>query len=158
MLSFLYYSFLVQTIATWFLLMFVDDIEPWMIWGYYLSPMMYGQNAIVMNEFLDERWSKVRIQFSHTCRHQDEFVSGVSYFYSMNIIFLYLLQPNTDSRINEPTVGKALLKSRGFYTEEYWFWICIGALLGFSIIFNILFILSLTYLDSKSYPFDFQSL
>ncbi|BAT85839.1 hypothetical protein VIGAN_04343300 [Vigna angularis var. angularis] len=91
-----------------------DDIEPWMIWGYYLSPMMYGQNAIVMNEFLDERWSK----------------------------------PNTDSRIDAPTVGKALLKSRGFFTEEYWFWICIGALLGFSIIFNLLFILSLTYLNS----------
>ena len=37
-----------------------DDIEPWMIWGYYISPMMYGQNAIVMNEFLDKRWSAVR--------------------------------------------------------------------------------------------------
>lgn len=37
-----------------------DDIEPWMIWGYYVSPMMYGQNAIAINEFLDERWSAVR--------------------------------------------------------------------------------------------------
>ena len=37
-----------------------DDIEPWMIWGYYISPMMYGQNAIVINEFLDKRWSAVR--------------------------------------------------------------------------------------------------
>jgi len=64
--NFLNSSFLVQTIATCFLLVFVDDIEPWMIWGYYLSPMMYGQNAIVMNEFLDKRWSKVRIQFSHS--------------------------------------------------------------------------------------------
>ncbi|XP_058209583.1 pleiotropic drug resistance protein 2-like isoform X2 [Rhododendron vialii] len=34
-----------------------DDIEPFMIWGYYISPMTYGQNAIVMNEFLDKRWS-----------------------------------------------------------------------------------------------------
>jgi hypothetical protein len=39
---------------------FTDDIEPWMIWGYYASPMMYGQNAIAINEFLDERWSTVR--------------------------------------------------------------------------------------------------
>lgn len=31
-----------------------------MIWGYYVSPMMYGQNAIVMNEFLDDRWNIVR--------------------------------------------------------------------------------------------------
>jgi hypothetical protein len=38
----------------------VDDIEPWMIWGYYMSPMTYGQNAIVINEFLDKRWSNVR--------------------------------------------------------------------------------------------------
>lgn len=36
-----------------------DDIKPWMTWGYYASPMMYGQNAIVMNEFLDKRWSAV---------------------------------------------------------------------------------------------------
>jgi len=39
---------------------FTDDIEPWMIWGYYASPMMYGQNAIAINEFLDKRWSAVR--------------------------------------------------------------------------------------------------
>ncbi|CAK8539982.1 unnamed protein product [Lathyrus sativus] len=38
-----------------------DDIKPWMIWGYYISPIMYGQNAIAINEFLDKRWSEVRI-------------------------------------------------------------------------------------------------
>ena len=36
-----------------------DDLEPWIIWGYYVSPMTYGQNAIAINEFLDERWSTV---------------------------------------------------------------------------------------------------
>ncbi|XP_059667475.1 pleiotropic drug resistance protein 2-like [Cornus florida] len=104
-----------------------NDIEPWMIWGYYISPMMYGQNAIVMNEFLDERWSK----------------------------------KNTDPRINEPTVGKVLLKARGFYTDDYWFWICIGALLGFSLLFNILFIAALTFLnplgDAKAVVVDEDS-
>jgi murein tripeptide amidase MpaA len=44
-----------------------DDIKPWMLWGYYVSPMSYGQNAIVINEFLDERWSKVRNHFSNSC-------------------------------------------------------------------------------------------
>ncbi|XP_056169183.1 pleiotropic drug resistance protein 2-like [Syzygium oleosum] len=34
-----------------------DDISKGMIWGYYVSPMMYGQNAIAINEFLSERWS-----------------------------------------------------------------------------------------------------
>ncbi|KAK4582896.1 hypothetical protein RGQ29_025889 [Quercus rubra] len=97
-----------------------NDIEPWMIWGYYLSPMMYGQNALVMNEFLDKRWSA----------------------------------PNNDTRINAPTVGKVLLKSRGFFTDDYWFWICIGALLGYSLLFNLFFVVALTYLnplgDSKA--------
>ncbi|KAM3753124.1 hypothetical protein ACB098_03G069600 [Castanea mollissima] len=40
-----------------------NDIEPWMIWGYFISPMMYGQNAIVMNEFLDNRWSAHFLDF-----------------------------------------------------------------------------------------------
>ncbi|KAF7820256.1 pleiotropic drug resistance protein 2-like [Senna tora] len=97
-----------------------DDIKPWMIWGYYVSPMMYGQNALVINEFLDKRWST----------------------------------PNIDPRIPETTVGKALLKARGFFTEEYWYWISVGALLGFSLLFNICFIAALTFLspfgDSKS--------
>ncbi|PSS15952.1 Pleiotropic drug resistance protein [Actinidia chinensis var. chinensis] len=101
-----------------------NDIEPFMIWGYYLSPMMYGQNAIVMNEFLDKRWST----------------------------------PNTDPRIDAPTVGKVLLKSRGFYTDDYMFWVCVVALLAFSLIFNILFIAALTYLnpfgDSKAVILD----
>ncbi|XP_071707223.1 pleiotropic drug resistance protein 2-like [Rutidosis leptorrhynchoides] len=97
-----------------------DDIHSWMIWGYYISPMMYGQNAIVINEFLDDRWST----------------------------------PNTDIRINETTVGKALLKSRGMFTTEYMFWVCVVALFGFSLLFNLFFVLALTYLnpfgDSKS--------
>ncbi|KAI8569219.1 hypothetical protein RHMOL_Rhmol02G0261800 [Rhododendron molle] len=89
------------------------DIEPLMIWGYYISPLMYGQNAVVMNEFLDKRWSA----------------------------------NNTDPRINAPTVGKVLLMSRGFFTDDYMFWVCIGALVAFSILFNVLFIAALTYLN-----------
>ncbi|KAJ1435974.1 P-loop containing nucleoside triphosphate hydrolase [Sesbania bispinosa] len=90
-----------------------DDIEPWMIWCYYASPMMYGQTAIAINEFLDKRWSA----------------------------------PNNDPRIPEPTVGKAFLKARGIFTEDYWYWISVGALIGFSLLFNICFILALTYLN-----------
>ncbi|CAL5363369.1 unnamed protein product [Camellia sinensis] len=96
-----------------------DDLEPWMKWAYYLSPMMYGQNAIAGVEFLDKRWST----------------------------------PNIDILFPGSTVGKALLKARGMFVEEYWYWICIAALLGFSLLFNVLFIAALTYLkpfgDSK---------
>ncbi|PKA58251.1 ABC transporter G family member 39 [Apostasia shenzhenica] len=90
-----------------------DDIQPWWIWGYWLSPMMYGQSAIAINEFLDHRWSN----------------------------------PNNDPSINAPTIGKAILKSRSFFVNGYWYWISIGALHGFAILFNVLFILALTYLD-----------
>ncbi|GFZ06024.1 pleiotropic drug resistance 6 [Actinidia rufa] len=90
-----------------------DDIEPWMIWGYYISPMMYGQNAIAMNEFLDKRWST----------------------------------PNTDPRFPEPTVGKVLLKARGMFVEDYMYWVCVIALFGFSVLFNICFIAALTFLN-----------
>ncbi|KAM6576208.1 hypothetical protein CsatB_028045 [Cannabis sativa] len=96
-----------------------DDIKPWMLWGYYISPMMYGQNAIAINEFLDHRWNTTIC----TCES------------------------------SQPTVGKTLLKERGLFVDENWYWIGIGALLGFSLIFNVLFIAALTFLrafgDSK---------
>lgn len=34
-------------------------IKPWWIWGYYLSPLTYGQTAITVNEFTATRWMKV---------------------------------------------------------------------------------------------------
>ncbi|KAM3398957.1 pleiotropic drug resistance protein 2 [Capsicum galapagoense] len=87
-----------------------DDIQDWMIWGYYVSPMMYGQNAIAINEFLDDRWSA----------------------------------PTNGS---QATVGKTLLHDRGLFTTETWYWICIVALFGFSLLFNVLFIAALTFLN-----------
>ncbi|RXI04743.1 hypothetical protein DVH24_039017 [Malus domestica] len=91
-----------------------DDIKPWMIWGYYASPMMYGQNAIAINEFLDKRWSAPVLNAS------------------------------------ENTVGKVLLRERGLFTTETWYWTCIAALFGFTVLFNILFMAALTYLDPLS--------
>ncbi|KAL1819090.1 hypothetical protein ACET3Z_013959 [Daucus carota] len=90
-----------------------DDIVSWLKWGYYISPLMYGQNAIAVNEFLDERWNG----------------------------------PNTDTRIDQPTIGKVLLASRGMFLDGYMYWICVFALFAYSIVLNILFILALTYLN-----------
>ncbi|THG03516.1 hypothetical protein TEA_013726 [Camellia sinensis var. sinensis] len=82
------------------------------------TPMMYGQNAIAINEFLDKRWS------------------------------------NPAAGSSQLSVGKTILKSRGLFRTEYWYWICIGALLAYSLLFNGLFIAALTYLnpfgDSKA--------
>ena len=60
------------------------------------------------------------------------------------IDFSSLAQPSGNT-----TVGKVLLEERGLFNEEYWYWICIGALLGFSLLFNGLFIAALTYLSRK---------
>nr|CAD1818081.1 unnamed protein product [Ananas comosus var. bracteatus] len=96
-----------------YLYLYADDIKPWWIWGFWSSPMMYGQNAISNNEFLDKRWSA----------------------------------PNNDSTIDAPTIGTAFLRSRGLFINGYWYWLSVGALLAYSILFNILFILAITYLD-----------
>ncbi|KAK9232147.1 hypothetical protein WN943_022390 [Citrus x changshan-huyou] len=37
-----------------------DDIKKWWKWGYWCSPLMYAQNAIVVNEFLGNSWKKSR--------------------------------------------------------------------------------------------------
>ncbi|KAG0451615.1 hypothetical protein HPP92_026133 [Vanilla planifolia] len=35
-----------------------DKIKPPLVWGYWASPLTYGQNAVALNEFLDKKWSK----------------------------------------------------------------------------------------------------
>ncbi|KAF7026533.1 hypothetical protein CFC21_038644 [Triticum aestivum] len=92
------------------------DIQPWWIWAYWSSPMMYSQNAISVNEFLSSRWAN----------------------------------PNNDTSIAARTVGEAILKSRGLFTGDSGFWVSIGAIVGFAILFNILYLLALTYLSFGS--------
>ncbi|KAI9122006.1 hypothetical protein K1719_006695 [Acacia pycnantha] len=87
-----------------------DDIKKLWIWGFWISPLMYGQNGIMNNEFLGNKWSKV--------------LPG-----------------------SEEPLGVQVLKSRGFFTESYWYWIAVGALAGYTLLFNIGYILSLTYLN-----------
>jgi hypothetical protein len=55
------------------------------------------------------------------------------------------------------TLGVAVLKSRGFFPHAYWYWIGIGALIGFVLLLNICFILALTYLN-RGYHNLFYSL
>ncbi|XP_048139356.1 pleiotropic drug resistance protein 1-like [Rhodamnia argentea] len=96
-----------------------EDMKKWWIWGYWTSPLMYGQNAIVINELLGSSWDKIPI----------------------------------NSSSNEP-LGIQVLKSRGFFTEAYWYWIGIGALFGFIILFNFGFSVALALLNpfGKSQP------
>ncbi|CAN6456247.1 unnamed protein product [Victoria cruziana] len=87
-----------------------DNIKKWWIWGYWISPLMYGQNAIAVNEFLGKSWHHVL--------------------------------PNSTT-----SLGEAILKSRGMFTEGYWYWIGVGALFGYTLLFNGIFTAALTYLQ-----------
>ncbi|KAM5558678.1 hypothetical protein ABKV19_020388 [Rosa sericea] len=96
------------------------NIKKWWKWGYWISPLMYGQNAIVVNEFLGKSW-----------RHE--------------------IPNSTES------LGIAVLKSRGFRTHAYWYWIGAGALAGYMLFFNICYTLALTYLNPLDKPQDVKS-
>ncbi|KAL0415301.1 UNVERIFIED_CONTAM: Pleiotropic drug resistance protein 1 [Sesamum latifolium] len=86
------------------------NVKKWWIWGYWSSPLMYAQNAIIVNEFTGNSWKKVI--------------------------------PYTNE-----TLGVAVMKARGFLPEAHMYWIGVAALFGFTILFNIAFIVALTYLN-----------
>ncbi|XP_061952088.1 pleiotropic drug resistance protein 1-like [Populus nigra] len=92
-----------------------DNVKPWWIWGYWVSPLMYVQNAASVNEFLGHSW-----------RH---------------------IPPNSTE-----SLGVVVLKSRGIFPEANWYWIGIGALIGYTLLFNFLFTLALKYLNPFGKP------
>jgi len=47
------------------------------------------------------------------------------------------------------TIGVLVLKSRGLLSEPYWYWIGVGAMIGYIFLFNGLTSLALAYLDRK---------
>uniref|UniRef100_A0A0D3ENE7 ABC transporter domain-containing protein n=1 Tax=Oryza barthii TaxID=65489 RepID=A0A0D3ENE7_9ORYZ len=93
------------------------DVKKWWIWGYWISPLSYAQNAISTNEFLGRSWNKS--------------------FPGQN-----------------DTVGISILKSRGIFTEAKWYWIGFGALIGYTLLFNLLYTVALSFLKplGDSYP------
>ncbi|KAH7532597.1 hypothetical protein FEM48_Zijuj04G0038300 [Ziziphus jujuba var. spinosa] len=48
------------------------------------------------------------------------------------------------------TVGQQVLKNRGLDFSDYFYWISIGALVGFWIVFNIAFTCALSYINGRS--------
>ncbi|XP_077209810.1 pleiotropic drug resistance protein 1-like [Tasmannia lanceolata] len=87
-----------------------EDLKKWWIWGYWISPLMYAQNAITTNEFLGRSW-----------RH--------------------VIPGSTEM------LGLRVLKARGIFTHSYWYWIGVGALVGYIFLFNGLFTMALAYLN-----------
>ncbi|XP_074286403.1 pleiotropic drug resistance protein 1-like isoform X2 [Silene latifolia] len=91
------------------------DVKKWWLWGYWTSPIMYGQNAIAVNEFTGNSWKKV--------------------------------DPNSSE-----TLGLEVLKERGLFAGANWYWLGIAAMVGFWLLFNSLFTLSLTCLNPIGKP------
>ncbi|KAF2312683.1 hypothetical protein GH714_039581 [Hevea brasiliensis] len=85
-----------------------SSMPAWLDWGFWLSPLTYGEIGLCVNEFLAPRWQKI--------------VSG-----------------NT-------TIGQQTLEIRGLNYHDYFYWISVGVLIGFTVLFNIGFILALTFL------------
>ncbi|XP_051137797.1 pleiotropic drug resistance protein 1-like [Andrographis paniculata] len=50
------------------------------------------------------------------------------------------------------TLGKSVLKARGIFPEARWYWIGVGALIGYTFLFNYLVTLALTYLNPFGKP------
>ncbi|OMO57995.1 ABC-2 type transporter [Corchorus olitorius] len=50
------------------------------------------------------------------------------------------------------SLGEALLKARGYFPQSYWYWIGVGALLGYTVLFNILFTFFLANLKPLGKP------
>ncbi|KAD6794569.1 hypothetical protein E3N88_05465 [Mikania micrantha] len=48
----------------------------------------------------------------------------------------------------DTTLGKFLVTSQGLFAESYWYWIAIAALIGFTLIFNLCYALSLNFLST----------
>ncbi|KAF2301515.1 hypothetical protein GH714_025374 [Hevea brasiliensis] len=49
-------------------------------------------------------------------------------------------------------LGIEVLQSRGFFTNAYWYWIGVGALAGFTLLYNLCFTLALTFLGPLQKP------
>lgn len=59
--------------------------------------------------------------------------------------FMQIVDPTTSN----DTLGVQVLKARGIFVDANWYWIGVGALLGYIMVFNILFIFFLDWLDRE---------
>ena len=48
------------------------------------------------------------------------------------------------------TLGVTVLKARGIFTEAKWYWIGLAAMVGYTLLFNLLYTVALSALNRKS--------
>jgi hypothetical protein len=64
------------------------------------------------------------------------------------MFFLSKVLPNSME-----SLGVEVLKSRGFFSQAYWYWIAVGALVGYVLLLNAGFTLALTFFNREDLDF-----
>lgn len=67
-------------------------------------------------------------------------------------VFVSQIPPNSTE-----SLGIMVLKSRGVFVEAYWYWLGVGATIGYIFLFNFFYTLALKYLDRKCLCYIFFS-
>ncbi|GER52403.1 pleiotropic drug resistance transporter 5 [Striga asiatica] len=95
-----------------------NQIPDWWGWGYWLSPLTYGYNAIAVNEMFATRWM------------------------------------NKLASDNRTRLGVAILNNFNIFPQRNWYWIGVGALVGFTLLFNVLFTFALISWKATSHNIE----
>lgn len=66
----------------------------------------------------------------------------------MNLLMVLVLS-HLQVYAGNTTIGRRVLESHGLNFPSHFYWICLAALFGFTILFNIGFVLALTYFKCK---------
>lgn len=128
------------------------QIPKWWKWGYWVSPLTYTYNSLTVNEMYAPRWMNKKVHcfewsLIYTSNSKPRHI-GFSLIQETKAsgyyIFIVIQASNNVTRL-----GVAVLESLEVYRNKNLYWVGVGALIGFSILFNVLFTLALTYLNRK---------
>lgn len=70
---------------------------------------------------------------------------------SIQLSILIILLELQLSDITGQPLYLSILESRGIFTREYWYWIGIGALIGYIVLFNVMVTFALQHLSRKRF-------
>lgn len=75
-------------------------------------------------------------------------ISHTNFISSELVLLLQNVPGSTDK------LGVVVLKSRAIFSDAHWYWIGVGAVLGYVVFFNLMATLALTYLKRMCYLSD----
>lgn len=134
----------------------------WLKWAFWVSPLSYGEMGLSLNEFLAPRWQKVCAWFffndtfniidnvllnSKHLAFQTMWTSRVR-LWVMTDHFSFTMSVKQQLSGNS-TIGHKTLENRGLNFDGHLFWVSVGALLGFVVLFNTGFTFALSFLKRK---------